>query len=78
MIRRHRVSTGLSQAKLAQNCQIAGWDIDRVVIQRVENQTRQLLDFELLILMQILQIPPESLKPSMKDLLTYVTGESER
>ena len=47
LIRRLRKNAGLSQEQLAAKLQIAGWDVDGVVIAYIENGQRNLLDYEL-------------------------------
>ena len=54
VLQRFRREAGLSQAALAANLQRAGWDIDRVVLVRIEAGTRTLLDVELAFLLRIL------------------------
>jgi transcriptional regulator with XRE-family HTH domain len=57
-LRETREAKGLSQADVAEKCQLAGWDIDRLAIHRIETHQRQLLDFELLMLLQVLGKEP--------------------
>ena len=47
LIRNLRIEQGLTQKKLAEKLQIAGWNIDRVLVMLIENGQRPLLDYEL-------------------------------
>ncbi|MBU0494064.1 MAG: helix-turn-helix domain-containing protein [Chloroflexi bacterium] len=53
-----------TQDKLASELQLAGWDIDRFGISKIERQVRCVTDKELLLLAQALQVPPAELLPS--------------
>ncbi len=55
-IMRHRNSRGWSQQQLATACQVAGWDVSRGVIARIEGGVRWVADFELLELARVLQV----------------------
>lgn len=63
LVRRIRNRNGWSQPKLAQKCQIAGWDISRDIIARIECQTRWVGDFELANLAKVLGVPVQELLP---------------
>jgi len=58
---RHRL--GLSQAGLAARCQLAGWDVSRDIIARIELQIRIVTDIELMHLAHVLKVPAEVLLP---------------
>jgi transcriptional regulator with XRE-family HTH domain len=60
---RLRNRLGLSQAQLAARFQVAGWDVSRDIIARIELQTRCVTDIELLELARVLHVSPESLLP---------------
>lgn len=62
-IARIRNSLGWSQPKLAEKCQLAGWDISRDIIARIEGQVRWVGDFELAALAQVLGTTLENLYP---------------
>lgn len=49
-IRRVREERGWSQDDLARRLQLAGWDVDRTLIARIELRTRCITDMELLAL----------------------------
>jgi len=52
---------GLSQAQLAAKFQVAGWDLSRDIIARIELQTRCVTDVELIELARILKVPTDAL-----------------
>ena len=49
-IRRVREAKGWSQEDVARRLQLAGWDVDRTLIARIELRTRCITDMELLAL----------------------------
>lgn len=49
-IRRAREAKGWSQDDLARRLQLAGWDVDRTLIARIELRTRCITDRELVAL----------------------------
>ena len=58
---RLRNRLGLSQAQLAAKFQVAGWDLSRDIIARIELQTRGVTDLERIELARILRVPVDSL-----------------
>lgn len=62
-IRRLRSRKGWSQPKLAEKCQIAGWDVSRDIIARIELQIRWIGDWELKILADVLNVTLDELYP---------------
>ena len=62
-ISRCRNELGWSQAKLAAKCQLAGWDVSRDIIARIELQIRWVGDFELATLAMVLNVPLLTLFP---------------
>lgn len=54
VVRRFRLAAGVSQAELAGMIQRAGWDLDRVVLVRIESGQRSLLDYEICFLLRVL------------------------
>jgi transcriptional regulator with XRE-family HTH domain len=54
---------GWSQAKLAAVCQLAGWDVSRGVIARIEGQVKWVSDTELLQLAKALKVGVPELFP---------------
>lgn len=69
-ISRYRNQLGWSQSKLAAKCQLAGWDVSRDIIARIELQIRWVGDFELATLALVLNVPLITLfpEPTRKDL----------
>jgi len=62
-IRRIRNSRSWSQPELAAKCQLAGWDVSRDIIARIECRTRWVGDFELVKLAEVLDVPIQELLP---------------
>ena len=60
-IKEARRNQGLSQEMLAAKLQVAGINIERDSISRIEIGTRFVADYELLTLCQILNVSPEYL-----------------
>jgi len=55
-LRKRRSKLRLSQADLARGCQIAGWDIGRDTIAKLEGGTRCIIDSELIVLSKVLKM----------------------
>lgn len=62
-IRFFRKKLGLSQSKLAAKAQLAGWDIGRDVVVKVETGSRCVDDIELVKFAQLLGVTPNDLLP---------------
>ena len=61
-IRKWRKKAGLSQDDLAARLQLAGLEnIDRVAVAKIESQIRSLFDYELIVIGNVLKIPPEEM-----------------
>jgi len=58
-----RQQLGWSQGKLAQVCQLQGWDVSRGVIARIEGGIKWVCDTELLELAKALKVPVPELFP---------------
>jgi transcriptional regulator with XRE-family HTH domain len=56
-LRRLRVERSLSQPELARLLQIAGWDISRDTIAKIEDQRRWVSDFEVAFVAEALNVP---------------------
>jgi transcriptional regulator with XRE-family HTH domain len=67
LLRKLRVSHGLSQAELAAKCQRHGWDASREIINHIEMQIRLLREYEVVALAKALNVPPAKLLPSEKE-----------
>jgi transcriptional regulator with XRE-family HTH domain len=61
VVRRLRVEQGLSQPDFARRCQLAGWDVSRDIIARIEGGTRLVRDAELVKLASVLGVTPNDL-----------------
>jgi len=46
-IKKYRISKEISQEQLAAKLNILGIDIDQTILSRIENQAREVLDFEI-------------------------------
>jgi transcriptional regulator with XRE-family HTH domain len=56
-----RQNADLSQERLAARCQIAGWDIARDTVAKIEGGRRLVTDFEIVKLSRILEVRYEDL-----------------
>ena len=64
-LRSLREAEGLTQAELAARLQLAGWDISRETLAKVESQVRCVTDRELVRFAEALEVDPsELLKPA--------------
>ncbi len=64
-LRSLREAEGLTQAELAGRLQLAGWDISRETLAKVESQVRCVTDRELVRFAEVLDVDPsELLKPA--------------
>ena len=64
-LRSLREAEGLTQAELAGRLQLAGWDISRETLAKVESQVRCVTDRELVRFAEALDVDPsELLKPA--------------
>ena len=62
-VRRMRVEAGLSQEQLATKIQVAGWDLSRGGLSKIEAQLRRVNDAELLILARVFNCETQDLYP---------------
>ena len=62
-VMRIRDSRKLSQSDLATACQVAGWDVSRGVIARIEGGVRWVADWEVLELAKVLKVAVPDLYP---------------
>ena len=75
---RLRDAHGWSQGKLAEELQIAGWDISRSEVSKIEMRIREVKDWQMMILVRVLDAPHEAfypkldLKKPMRDTLEEV------
>lgn len=64
-IRRLRYTRGWSQSELAVKLQVAGWDISRSGVAKIESQLVWIGDYELFFLTKIFKVPLADLFPSI-------------
>lgn len=63
-VARLRRKNDFTQTELRQRCRLAGWNVARSVLAKVENQSRSVSDFELVALARALGVPvPRLLRP---------------
>jgi len=56
-----REKLGISQEQLAIRLQMAGWQVDRFLISKIERGERQVLDKEVQLIAKALKVPVSSL-----------------
>lgn len=61
-----RSRLGLSQAQFAAKCQLAGWDVSRDIVARIELGIRCVTDIELMNLSAVLRVPVDALLPKRR------------
>lgn len=66
-VQRRRLELGWSQAKLAAECQLIGWDISRGIVAALEGRVRWAGDYEVALLAKVLRIPIAALYPPEVD-----------
>ena len=71
-VRRIRRQQRLSQAKLVLRCQLAGFDISRESLAKVEGGWRVVSDLEVLLLADALGVPFGSLFPTSEEAAAMV------
>ena len=64
VLRRKRVKAGRTQEQLATKIQIAGWDLSRAGVSKIEAQLRKVNDSELQILATVLKSEIKDLYPA--------------
>ena len=63
ILRNFREEKGLSQLALTELLQRRGWDVDRVVITRIETGTRMVTDYEIAFILDVLEVSWMKLAP---------------
>ena len=63
-VRRIRYARQWSQSKLAAKLQLAGWDISRSGVSKIEARLKFVLDFELDYLVEVLRVELKELFPN--------------
>lgn len=66
-VQRRRVELGWSQAKLAAECQLIGWDVSRGIIAALEGRVRWAGDYEVALLAKALGTQIAALYPATID-----------
>jgi transcriptional regulator with XRE-family HTH domain len=61
-IRKLREEKNWSQSDFARELQLAGWDVERSVITKIELRRRCITDYELLLMIRTLGVPLDSLR----------------
>jgi transcriptional regulator with XRE-family HTH domain len=61
-IRKLREEKNWSQSDFARALQLAGWDVERSVITKIELRRRCITDYELLLMVRTLGVPLSSLR----------------
>lgn len=61
MVQKVRIGLGWSQLELATKCQLRNWDIDRVIVAKIESRIRAVSDWELGLLCRVLGVFPDEL-----------------
>ena len=62
-VRRLRVAAGLSQEALAGRLQVAGWDLSRAGLSKIEAGLRLVIDAEAVVLARVLGVALDDLVP---------------
>lgn len=65
-VRKRRYCLGLNQADLAARLQIAGWEIDRAGVSKIESQLIWVSDFQMIYLSEALLISVTELLPKLE------------
>ena len=55
-LRKARLSNGLSQEQLIAQLNLQGLDLDRTSLSRIENQNREVYDYELVYFSKVLKV----------------------
>jgi len=69
-IRKLREEKNWSQSDFARELQLAGWDVERSVITKIELRRRCITDYELLLMLRTLETPLSSLRTPKRDELS--------
>lgn len=67
-IKRLRVGLGWTQEKLATQLQLAGLDLSRIDVAKIEGRWRSIYDYELFLFAHTLKIDPKELSPGIPTL----------
>jgi transcriptional regulator with XRE-family HTH domain len=75
-VRKLRMAAGLSQEALAAKLQVAGWDITRGGLSKIEARIRRVNDAELLVLAKVLKCGVADLYPAKPGNLARVLRQA--
>ena len=62
-VARFRLREGLTQEDLTARCQMAGWDVERGTLAKIEAGVRQVTDWEIWVLAEALGVKPTEMFP---------------
>lgn len=68
LIRKYRCRRNLTQDALATKLQLAGLDMGRAAVAKIESRIRSVYDYELIVIARVLKIPPGKLAPADDEL----------
>ncbi|QTN31213.1 helix-turn-helix transcriptional regulator [Akkermansiaceae bacterium] len=77
-VRKLRMVAGLSQEALAAKLQVAGWDLTRAGLSKIEARLRRVNDAELLLLARVLKCDLADLYPKRPADLDRVVRQGSR
>lgn len=78
VVRKLRMDAGLSQEALAARLQVAGWDLSRAGLSKIEARLRRVNDAELLVLARVLKCGVGDLYPKRPRNLGLVVRHGRR
>lgn len=64
----------MTQDALAARCQLAGWDISRNSLAKIEAQVRWVADCELFLLASVLEVPLPVLFPAANEVKKFISS----
>ena len=67
-IRKLREEKNWSQSDFARELQLAGWDVERSIITKIELRRRCITDYELLLMLETLGVPLSSVRVPANEL----------
>ena len=68
-IARLRGERNLTQEELATKLQVAGLDLDRIAVAKIEARIRSIYDYELAVIAHLLDVPADKLLPGTSPLM---------
>ena len=76
VVRKLRMDAGLSQEALSAKLQVAGWDLTRAGLSKIEARLRRVNDAELLVLARVLKCSVSDLYPAKPGNLARVLRQA--